>query len=116
MREHLTVPDNPVQAQREKQTPDGMAFWAGTGPQGMACRRCGFWNGGYYERSRPFAEVRWLSPARCQKYIQMMEALRPDAPAPRHRVPWDTPSCKYFQLDPLAPPPFKQKGVKSGRE
>jgi hypothetical protein len=98
--ERLTKPD-PILADRMRLTPDGMAFWATTGPHGTSCRECLHWDHtGYYSAQVGFrgGEAR---PARCKKYRAMMNGKWGGL------IPNTTPSCKYFDHNPKAPKRYR---------
>ena len=90
----LTVIDPELEKKRSK-TPPGMAFWAGTGPEGTTCREClNYGNDGYYSANSKNGST--LRPGPCAKFQSMMERRGPS-------IPYNTPSCKYFAInnDPL---------------
>lgn len=93
----LTVLDQQFQAM-VKETPSGMAYWAGTGPQGRTCRECVMYKADGYNASN------LLKPAKCRKYTELS-----------HRegksFPHDSKACKYFEANESPPPAFKLKMI-----
>ncbi len=106
--DHLTQPDAEL-GERIRATPDGMAFWAGSGPAGKTCRECSHWSGG--SRS---AETGDLNDARCDQYARMTRAALLIENAPRYDIPHATAACKYFDAAPDAPPVIPLKSVPGG--
>lgn len=80
---HLTEP-NPQLAEWQKKTPNGMAHWAGTGPEDKTCADCEF--KGYYRESRHGTSYHVNG---CEKFKKMTG---------RHGPAFEssTPACKYF--------------------
>jgi hypothetical protein len=76
------------------QTEPGMAHFAGTGPAGATCGKCGFW--GY---KKPTSRDRMVSHNGCYKYYELMKK---DGPAIKASLP----ACKYYEetAAPVAPP------------
>jgi hypothetical protein len=69
---------------RVRATPEGMAHWAGTGPEGTCCGDCVF-----------LVKRGWLGYG-CEKYMRMM------GHTPQTALPRQTPSCRHF--NPRRPP------------
>jgi hypothetical protein len=84
--QHLTEPDLDF-ARKRKDTFEGMAFWASTGPAGKTCRGCMHWKSDGY------------SP--CGKYKSLMHGQDGG------RVPHYAKSCKYF-LETSTPPALEK--------
>lgn len=93
--EHLTVID-PVLENQISKTPVGMAFWAGTGPQGKTCRECRFYVFNGYKSARG-SKGGVLKNSPCQKFIALTNGID------THKIPYDTSSCKYFDQNPTPP-------------
>lgn len=96
--DHLTEPNPDLAAKRSKTMP-GMAFWAGTGPEGKTCRECKHWAFDGY-----LASSGLLKDAQCDKYTRMMNGN------PGGKLPHYMPACKYFELDSTAPSIEKRRG------
>jgi hypothetical protein len=79
---HLTEP-NPELARLIKWTPDGMAYWAGTGPSETTCGSCL-----YYEYFDAKGKAHWN---RCLLFYASTKTSCKTTIAKR------TPSCKYFR-------------------
>lgn len=94
---HLTQPDREL-GEKITATPDGMAFWAGSGPAGKTCRQCSHWDGG--DRNQDSGE---LNDARCNQYARMMRAALLIENVPHYDIPRQTAACKYFQENPRPP-------------
>jgi hypothetical protein len=92
----LTVVDKSVDDLRDK-TPPGMAFWAGTGPKRTTCRECEHYEFNGYKSNRGTHRGGTLKNGKCEKYATMMEK-------DGSKIPFDTPSCKYFSLNKAVPP------------
>lgn len=90
----LTVVDLEFE-NRAARTPPGMAFWAGTGPKDTTCRECILYvlNGYTSFKSGKGGTLR---NGTCKRYSDSMSG------APQ-RIPFDTPSCKYFEANPTPP-------------
>jgi hypothetical protein len=73
-------------------TVKGMAHFAYTGPVNKHCGECLFWD--WRDHYDPRYTHGGAKPSPCIKYQRLMNGLR-GAP-----VPWQTPSCKYFDPDP----------------
>jgi hypothetical protein len=84
---------NPDLEAQIKATPDGMAHWAGSGPDNRSCRECNFFEGRDY-----YANGGGLKPAPCRKYQMLRNGRRGG------RIPWYTKACKYFEENPYPPP------------
>lgn len=81
-------------------TPTGMAHWAGTGPKGTTCRECSLYVfNGYASGKTGKGGV--LKNGPCQRYLDSMSGT------PK-RIPFDTPSCKYFEQNDNPPSAFKK--------
>lgn len=85
MDSHLTEP-NPALAEQVRRTPDGMAHWAGTGPDGATCAKCEHY--GYFYEDRAGQSRR--KPSACALYARRMQ---------KHggNIPSDTDACKWFE-------------------
>jgi len=93
---HLTVIDKQIEEMRSK-TALGMAHWAGTGPVGTTCRECHFYKFEGYKSKRGGFSGGVLKLGICNKYLSMMRSAG-------SKVPFETPSCKYFELNQQPPP------------
>ena len=95
----LTVIDPELERLRNNTHP-GMAFWSGTGPAGTTCRECINYDytHSYYSANSKHGDT--LKPGPCRKYGVLMGRVGPS-------VPYNTPSCKYFE-DNLNAPPIRQ--------
>ena len=85
-------------------TPPGMAFTAGSGPQGKHCHACIFWEhkeGDYFAPSGKHGGE--IKPATCAKY-RRLTAGQTGAPVEH----WSD-ACKYFEENPTPPPFYKRK-------
>ncbi len=72
------------------QTHAGMAHWAGSGPPGLTCRECHFWNKtGRWSASLPGSPGE-PKPSTCNRYKQLM-CKRGES------VPHDAAACKFFR-------------------
>lgn len=91
--DHLTVLDIEFE-NRVARTQVGMAFWAGTGPQGKTCRECKSYGFNGYTSSKS-VNGGTLKNGPCERYVSQM--------GKSYRVPYDTPSCKYFEQNPKPP-------------
>jgi len=100
--ERLTKPDLKL-AEQMRNTPHGMAHWAGTGPEGRTCRECAFFEHGkrYYSATAGFKGGE-LMPARCGKYRAMMNGRQGGA------IPNITPACRHFEPARPAPARFSR--------
>lgn len=71
---------------------EGMAHFAGTGPEKAMCCECEHFRsqdkGGNWTRSKS-------QP--CQQFIRMMKANPKRAPKKLLKIPRRTPACKYFE-------------------
>lgn len=94
---HLTEP-NPDLAKKRKETHAGMAFWAGTGPDGKTCRECAHWNSGGY-----LSSCGLLRDSPCEKYARMMNCVAGPL------VPHYAKACKYFEPCADNRPTYKHK-------
>jgi hypothetical protein len=93
---------DPVAERGWQVTPEGMAFWAETGPVGRTCRECVSYTAeGRYASGSPRHAQGELKPGRCQRYKEMMSGKW--GAAFRH----STLSCKYFEAAPEPPPAVK---------
>lgn len=86
--QHLTEPNADL-AEKRRRTPAGMAFWAGTGPANKTCRECELWK--YEPRDGYMSGSGLLKESPCEKYARMMNILAGP------KLPYYTPSCKYFE-------------------
>lgn len=96
---HLTEPDVAL-GQKRKDTFSGMAFWAGTGPDGKTCRGCTHWRADGYMASSGL-----LKDSICGKYKSMMHG------AEGLGVPHYAKACKYFDETAEARPLEKPRGI-----
>jgi len=80
-------------------THKGMAHFAGTGPRGLTCRECIFWDywKGDYRQSDGL-----IKPARCKKYQSLMRGAKGSA------VPGDAAACSYFAANPNPPKEYQR--------
>lgn len=88
----MTIPLKPMLDEKTEtgfqKTPDGMAYWAGTGPAGRRCLHCKhFANEGVYAGGK---RVGGQKPGRCRQYSAMMQGKK------GAKFPASTPSCRYF--------------------
>ncbi len=90
----LTVVDPKID-QYMADTPDGMAFWAGTGPVHTTCRECIFFTFNGYKVARGMSGGQ-LRHGPCKKYIAMTGIST-------KKLPPETKSCKYFEKNPAKP-------------
>jgi hypothetical protein len=72
----LSDPHRPGELDRIKQSHEGMAHFAGTGPENTTCKTCS-----WYTKDRF-----------CLKFRRMMMTRKSPM------VPADTPSCKYYEV------------------
>ena len=80
----LTTPDPQFSKQVDGSIP-GMAHFAGTGPDGAVCGRCGYWI---------FVNIGHGTSPRCSKYAEMMGGKFGPA-----KIPHNTPACRYFKAN-----------------
>lgn len=94
--DHLTQPNIEL-GRRIAATPDGMAFWSGTGPSNKTCRECAFFDHqkSYYAKRGIGGGA--LKPAKCRKYAALACQNGGD-------IPHETRSCKYFEKAADVPP------------
>jgi len=92
---HLTSV-NPQHDEMVAKTPPGMAYWAGTGPAQTTCRECAFYEFKGYKSNRGIHRGGTLKMGICNKYLSMMQRAG-------SKVPFETPSCKYFELSKQIP-------------
>lgn len=92
----LTVVDKTLN-DLQVRTPSGMAYWAGTGPIGTTCRECAFYQFNGYKSKRGGISGGVLKLGVCNKYTLMMQSNG-------SKIPFETPSCKYFELNKQIPP------------
>lgn len=79
-----------------RQTAEGMAHWAATGPERTTCRQCSHWNHeGYYSAGKKIGGNA-LKPGVCSKYAALTRRKG-------KKIPHATPSCKYFEQSDRAP-------------
>jgi hypothetical protein len=86
----LTEPD-PHFARLVQITPEGMAFWASTGPPGATCGECTHYGYEYTTLTGRDLVEQTHKKNGCALYYQQMH---------RHAermLPEDTPACKYFE-------------------
>lgn len=86
----LTEP-NPELAKLVRKTPEGMAFWASTGPTGATCGKCVNYGYEYTTFIGPTLTEKTRNKNGCALYYKQMH--RHSA----HELPPDTPACKYFE-------------------
>jgi hypothetical protein len=93
---HLTQPDV-ILARAIRETPAGMAHWAGSGPDGRTCRECAAFDHqkSYYAKKGLGGGL--LKPAKCRKFATMTGQSG-------GRIPFETRACKYFDLAEAVPP------------
>ena len=93
---HLTQPNIDL-GRKIAMTPNGMAFWADTGPGNTTCRECIFFDhqNSYYAKKGLGGGT--LKPAKCKKYQHLAQKSGGN-------VPHETRSCKYFEPNPSPPP------------
>lgn len=92
----LTTIDKDLDDLRAR-TPTGMAHWAGTGPPGITCRECSSYEFVGYKTNRGDFRGGMLKDGVCKKYADMTRSKG-------YKIPFGTPSCKYFKANPEAPP------------
>ena len=80
---------NPELEAQLRETPVGMAHWAGTGPVGKTCGDCVFW--------RDIGEGTKLKKNRCRKFTQLTNGTIGPRP-----LPHKTRSCKYWEAKQYA--------------
>jgi hypothetical protein len=83
----------------QRATHKGMAHFAGTGPRGLTCRECIFWDhwkGDYRKKDG------LIKPAPCKKYQQLRSGER------GNDVPDDAAACKYFEFNQTAPEKYQR--------
>ena len=73
----LTVMFDEVAERGRRETPRGMAHWAGTGPAGMRCADCAHFSN------------KTKTKGRCSKFAKLMRKHGPEFSG-------RTPACKYF--------------------
>jgi hypothetical protein len=95
LKPHLTSV-NPGHDAMVAKTPPGMAHWAGTGPAGTTCRECVHYQFSGYKSKRGGITGGTLKLGICNKYLSMMKSNGA-------KVPFETPSCKYFELNKQPP-------------
>jgi len=90
----LTEP-NPELAKQIRNTPNGMAHWAGTGPEGKTCKAC-IHHGTVHPRDGetpyshiPYSHIPYSN--RCKLYQQRANGRVGG------KVPGSTSACKYYQ-------------------
>jgi hypothetical protein len=66
-----------------RNTPSGMAYWAGSGPEGKTCRECRNLGKAQYSTSG------MLKATKCDKYTEL--SYREGK-----AIPYDSRACKYF--------------------
>ncbi len=85
-----------------KNTPSGMAYWAGTGPPGRTCRECRHF--GQKKGDIGYNTHGLLKNAKCAQYLSL--SLR-DGRA----IPHDSKACKFFEESVSPPPSFRLKQI-----
>ena len=69
-------------------TPDGMAYWSGTGPKGRQCRECRHYTDeGTYTSGK---NLGGRKPGRCLQFSMMMSGKKGS------KFPAHTSACRYF--------------------
>ena len=90
----LTVLDPDLES-KVARTPRGMAFWAGTGPDGKTCRECKFFTFEGYKSNRGH-KGGLLKNGKCQKFSALAQI---DGPP----ISFELSSCKHFEQNPTPP-------------
>ena len=93
--DHLTVID-PDLEQKRNRTPEGMAHWAGTGPTGLTCRECSFYEFVGYKSNRGSHRGGTLKNGSCNKYEVLIRRRGP-------KIPFESAACKYFEPNKTPP-------------
>jgi hypothetical protein len=84
MTANLTAPD-PDFARLVRNTPPGMAYWAGTGPHGQTCKSCA-----HFGEIPSETRTGLVHRDRCALYQKQSDGhVGP-------KLPPNTPACKYF--------------------
>ena len=80
-----------------RMTPEGMAHWLGTGPDGETCRTCIHFerNTGYWAKSNT-KSPKGLKPGRCGKFKQQTQRWGPT-------IAHSNMACKYHETNPNPP-------------
>lgn len=90
-----------------RETPDGMAHWKGTGPDGRTCRECVQYNLAKtpkrYTASSAHHGIGELMPVGCRKWRALMPKSVKKWPKLHHRMA----ACKHFELNAAAPKAFE---------
>ena len=95
MSDHLTNPYG-EKGKLYAQTYDGMASWAGTGPEDKTCRECGLYRmKGYYSVNGKYGGM--LKPGTCAKFAVLMKMSGPS-------FPYHAKACNKFEQSSNPPP------------
>lgn len=89
--EHMT--EQTVEMRAGRKTYPGMAHFAGTGPAGMTCRLCRWWEN---DQGNRWLGGGTLKAARCAKYTALLDQKG-------KTIPHDAAACKYFEGRGRAP-------------
>lgn len=88
---HLTSMFDQTAEDGVRETPPGMAHWAGTGPSGKSCRECGHWKTrGRYASAANRHAAGELKPSPCGKYESLMQQKGPPIEHWRR-------ACRHFE-------------------
>lgn len=99
----LTVIDQALENNRIR-TVEGMAHFAGTGPQGKTCRQCEHWTGcgngsDYYSPNSKYHGM--IKPRCCEQFLKLTSQIGP-------AVPHNMAACRHF-LENKSPPEIVQR-------
>jgi len=86
---NLTTGFEPQLEQQIRRTYDGMAHWAGSGPEGATCGDCVFW--GYTKETNNFGYS--ISPRRVHKCRRFLELTKKHGAS----IPASAGACRHFQ-------------------
>ncbi len=87
---------DPISERGHRDTPKGMAHWAGTGPKGETCRTCRrFRTDGYFAASNS-QKANQLKPGICRLYANLVKGQPP-------RIQPRNAACKHFELNTRPP-------------
>lgn len=95
MRGHrLTDIHGPEATRQHGETFNGQAHFAGTGPKGMLCHQCLFWNSAYDtgDAGKFTRHYGFLDRQCCEKYEQLMGEPGPAVPAAAQ-------ACRHFDFN-----------------
>ncbi len=80
-----------------RQSPPGMAHFAGTLGEDKTCRSCqNFQSNGHYSRSANRTKVHTLKPGSCSEFERLMKKRGP-------AIPHGTAACSHFAENPKPP-------------